>query len=101
MITDKKIEKIRKDFNGIDQREIFKMLGDTNRYRIFEMLSKTDKLSVGEISKVLSISIPLSSQHLKVLEQGKLLQKEKVGQKVYYKLRQDNKIAKSIIDEII
>lgn len=101
MITEKKIQKIRQSFNGIGQREIFKMLGDTNRYRIFEMLSKTDKLSVGEIAKVLKISIPLSSQHLKVLKQGKLLQKEKVGQKVYYKLKQDNKLSNLIIDEII
>lgn len=101
MLTDKQIEKIRKAFNGTDQRVIFKILGDTNRYRIFEMLSKEPKLSVSDIAKILKISIPLSSQHLKILEQAKILQKEKLGQKVYYKLRIDNQIAQSIMHEII
>ncbi len=101
MLTNKQIVKIRKAFNGIGQREVFKILGDTNRYRIFEMLSKYPKLTVSDIAKILKISIPLSSQHLKILEQGGILQKEKKGQKVYYKLRADNRIAQSIIKEVI
>jgi DNA-binding transcriptional ArsR family regulator len=101
MLTDKQITKIRDAFNGIHQRAIFKILGDTNRYRIFEMLGKHERLTVGDIAKVLKISIPLASQHLKILEQGKMLQKEKVGQKVYYKLTLGNLIAQAITDEII
>jgi DNA-binding transcriptional ArsR family regulator len=90
MLTDKQIVKIQKAFNGTDQRVIFKILGDTNRYRIFEMLGKQPKLAVSDIAKVLKISVPLASQHLKILEQGHMLEKEKIGQKVYYKLRTDN-----------
>jgi DNA-binding transcriptional ArsR family regulator len=101
MLSEKQIVKIRKAFNGEDQRNIFKILGDTNRYRIFEILGKKRKLTVSDIAKILDISIPLSSQHLKILEQGDILEKEKVGQKVFYKLQPDNKIANSIIDEII
>ncbi len=101
MLTDKQISKIRKSFNGVDQRLIFKILGDKNRYRIFEMLNKHPKLTVSDIAKILKISIPLSSQHLKILEQGGILEKEKQGQKVYYKLGTGNRIAKSIIKEII
>jgi DNA-binding transcriptional ArsR family regulator len=101
MLTDKQITKIRRAFNGTDQRVIFKILGDTNRYRIFEMLVKHPKLSVGDMAKILRISVPLSSQHLKILELAKILHKEKEGQKVYYKLRIDNKIAQSIIQEIL
>jgi DNA-binding transcriptional ArsR family regulator len=101
MLTDKQINKIRKAFNGTDQRAIFKILGDTNRYRIFEMLGDEPPLAVSDIAKVLKISIPLASQHLKILEQAKMLEKEKKGQKVYYKLRLDNKIARSITKGVI
>lgn len=96
MLTDKQIKKIREGFNGSDQRVIFKILGDTNRYRIFEMLGKKIQLAVSDVAKILRISIPLASQHLKILEQAEILQKEKIGQKVFYKLRADNKIGRAI-----
>jgi len=101
MLTDKQITKIRKAFNGTDQRIIFKILGDTNRYRIFEMLGKQPRISVSDIAKILNISIPLASQHLKILEQAKILEKEKLGQKVYYKLQIDNHIAQSISEGVL
>jgi len=101
MLTGKQITKIRKAFNGTDQRVIFKILGDTNRYRIFEMLGNEPRLSVSDMAKVLQISIPLASQHLKILEQGDMLVKEKLGQKVFYKLKTNNRIAHSITKEII
>ena len=101
MLTNKQITKIRKNFNGTDQRVIFKILGDTNRYRIFEMLGKHSRLAVGDMAKILKISVPLASQHLKILEQGNMLLKERQGQKVYYKLNVNNLIAHSITKEII
>lgn len=101
MLTDKQITKIRKAFNGTDQRAIFKILGDTNRYRIFEMLGSQPRIAVSDIAKVLKISVPLASQHLKILEQGGILQKEKTGQKVYYKIRSDNKIGQAISEDVL
>jgi DNA-binding transcriptional ArsR family regulator len=101
MLTDKQVDKIQKTFNGTQQRVIFKILGDTNRYRIFEMLGKQPIISVSDIARVLKTSVPLASQHLKSLEQAKILQKEKVGKKVYYKLRADNKIARAISKGVI
>lgn len=101
MLSEKQILRIRKTFNGTNQRIIFKILGDRNRYRIFEMLGKHPELTVGEVATILKISIPLSSQHLKILVDGDLLEKEKRGQKVFYRLRVDNKLAQSIIHEII
>ena len=58
MLTDKQIAKIQKTFNGTGQRLIFKILGDTNRYRIFEMLSKQSQITVSDVAEVLRISIP-------------------------------------------
>ncbi len=101
MLTDKQIAKIRKSFNGTEQRAIFKILADTNRYHIFLMLDQHPKLTVSDIANVLKISTPLSSQHLKILEQGNILQKEKQGQNVYYRLKTSNRIAQSIIRKIM
>ena len=101
MLTDKQIVKIQKAFNGSDQRAIFKILGDTNRYRIFEMLGKRQRISVSDIAKILKISVPLASQHLKILEQANILKKEKFGQKVYHMLRIDNRIAQSIAKGVL
>jgi DNA-binding transcriptional ArsR family regulator len=101
MMTAKQVSKIRKSFNGKDQREIFKILGDKNRYRIFETLNQQPQLTVSDIAKILEISIPLSSQHLKILERGNILKKEKLGQKVYYKLQTNNRIAQSISLKVI
>lgn len=101
MLTDKQIVKIRKGLNGVDQRLAFKVLGDANRYRVFEILSKQPKLTVSDLAHILKISIPLASQHLKILEQASILEKEKQGQRVYYKLRTDNSVMQSIIEEVI
>jgi DNA-binding transcriptional ArsR family regulator len=102
MRTNKQIIQIRMGLkSGADQMAVFKILGDANRYHIFEMLGKQPQLTVSDIAKVLKISIPLASQHLKILEHGGLLQKEKRGQKVYYKLRTDNRIAQAITKGII
>lgn len=101
MLTDKQVRKIQKAFNGVDQRAVFKILGDTNRYRIFEMLGKQPHIAVSDIARVLKISVPLASQHLKILEHAKILQKEKIGKKVYYKPRADNKIARSLSKGVI
>lgn len=101
MLTDKQVAKIRKAFNGTDQRVIFKILGDTNRYRIFEMLGKKQQIAVSDIARILKVSVSLASQQLKILEQAKILQKEKVGKKVFYKLRADNRIASSIAKGVI
>lgn len=101
MMTARQVSRIRKSFNGENQRVIFKILGDKNRYRIFETLTHHPQLTVSDIANILEISVPLSSQHLKILEQGNILKKEKLGQKVFYKLQTNNRIAQSISLKVI
>jgi ArsR family transcriptional regulator len=101
MLNTKQIAKIRKSFDGDEQRLVFKTMGDTNRYHIVVMLRQLPQLAVGDMAKILEISIPLASQHLKILTHAKILEKEKLGQKVFYKLRSDNKIIKAIIERVI
>src|SRR3954471_1559956 len=78
----------------------FKVLSDVNRYRIFRVLAAEPELSVGNIAKVLNISLPLASQHIKILAHAKLLQKERDGKKVFPKLEHKNPFVQAMIKTI-
>lgn len=100
MINNEKLKKIRDSFDSETENLLthsFKGLSDPNRYRIFNVLSENKKLSASEIAVILKISRPLTSQHLKILEQAKLLKKEKIGQKKHYQLNQQNPLVKVIV----
>lgn len=103
MLGTKIIQKIRKLNNDSDfySVEVFKALGDLNRYRIFHILAEYPRLSVGNIAKILDISIPLASVHIKLLTQTKLISKEKIGKKVYLKLDARNSLVKTFLQIII
>jgi len=68
--------------------EVFKALSDPNRLFIIKLLvSVRDKdLCVADLAKALGISQPAVSQHLKILKNVKVLEAEKVGFHVYYKV---------------
>jgi len=99
MISSQKIVKIRKYLSSKDIKLtlVFKTLSDQNRCKIFWMLATEHRISVSSVAKVLNISVPLTSQHLKILLQNGLLEKEKLGQKTYYQLKRDNPIVETII----
>lgn len=103
MISSQEIVKKRKLLGNKDKQlaEIFKTLSDANRCKIFRILATEAKLSVSSISKILNISLPLASQHLKKLLVKNMLLKEKAGQQVYYKLRKDNPVARSLLNVIL
>jgi len=92
MISQKEIQKKRKIFSETDKKiaTAFKVLSDVNRYRIFRILAEQPKFSISDIARILDISLPLASQHLKILMHANLLQKEKEGKKVLPKLEHGN-----------
>jgi len=101
MLSDDELKKIRQTFN--DKKESFltisfKALGDINRHRIFQLLIKQSEMSASDIAETLKISRPLTSQHLKVLEQAGLFKKKKVGQRKFYQLDRQNNFVKNIIE---
>ena len=102
MFNEKEIRKIRKAFNETDKNivGIFKVLSDLNRYRIFRILSEQPKLSIGNIAEILEISLPLASQHIKILSQSNLIHKERGGKNVLTKLKHDNPFVPVIIKTI-
>lgn len=102
VLTEKEIKKNRKVFSEIDQTMVitFKALSDVNRYRIFRILTEQPKLSVSTIAKILNISLPLTSQHIKILVQANLLEKERAGKNIFSKLEHDNPVAEVVVKTI-
>jgi ArsR family transcriptional regulator len=60
-----------------------KGIGNASRYRIVEALIKGRK-TVGELVKIVRLSQPAVSQHLKVLKSCNLVVDERRGQEVFY-----------------
>jgi DNA-binding transcriptional ArsR family regulator len=63
--------------------EFGKAMSNTARYRIVEALLKGEK-TVSELVKIVKLSQPAVSQHLKVLKASNLVFDERRGQEVYY-----------------
>lgn len=67
--------------------ELFKAMGDESRLKIIKLISsKGNKLCVGAIVNQLNISQPAVSQHLKVLKGVGLVEAERDGFHIHYKL---------------
>lgn len=63
--------------------EFGKGIGNKSRYRIIEALLK-DRKTVGELVKIVKLSQPAISQHLKTLKGSGLVVDERHGQEVFY-----------------
>lgn len=102
MLSKKEIQKSRKMLTVTDKSmaATFKVLGDVNRYRIFRVLVEQPKLSVSAIAEILDISLPLTSQHIKILVQTNLLQKVRDGKRIFPKIKQDNPFVPAILKTI-
>ena len=73
-----------------------KILGDENRIRIIQLLAN-EKKSVSSIVDELGISQPLTSHHLKELKRSLLVNVERNGPFVFYKLA-DNRIIEILLN---
>lgn len=63
--------------------EVFVALGDEHRQRILLTFEKGERLTVGQIAEVSTLSRPAVSHHLKILRSAGLLEEEKIGKEVY------------------
>jgi ArsR family transcriptional regulator len=62
-----------------------KGIGNTSRYRIVEALFKGRK-TVTELVKIVKLSQPAVSQHLRTLKESSIVVDERHGQEVFYSL---------------
>src|SRR3990167_11218086 len=66
--------------------KVFIALGDEHRQRILLTFEKGERLTVGQISEVSTLSRPAVSHHLKILRQAGILEAEKTGKEVYLRV---------------
>ena len=71
--------------------DLFKALGDTTRMRLIYALAsgEVEKISVTELAKLMGITQPAASQHLKTLKNAKLVRARKEGSYIYYTFNRD------------
>jgi len=78
-----------------------KAVGNASRYRIVEALLKGRK-TVGELVKIVKLSQPAVSQHLKVLKSSHIVTDERRGQEVFYTVDTEHTLAllKTLVHEM-
>lgn len=78
------LKKIIPDENkSIEAASIYSLLSDSTRLRILYLL-KGREVCVLNISKVINMSSPAISHHLKTLKQMKVITSKRIGQRVHY-----------------
>lgn len=95
MLSSEKIAKIQKevDFQGEQQRaKVFRALSDPKRLCVFVVLLKRQCLCLTDASRILDMSLPAISQHLKALEASGLVVKEREGKFTCYEVNRSNEM---------
>ncbi len=64
--------------------KVFTALGDEHRQRILLTFEPGERLNVGQIVEVSTLSRSAVSHHLKILREAGVLRHEKVGKEVYF-----------------
>jgi DNA-binding transcriptional ArsR family regulator len=67
-----------------DISKVYTALGDEHRQRILLTFSPGERLNVGQIVEVSTLSRPAVSHHLKILREAGVLRSEKLGKEVYF-----------------
>jgi ArsR family transcriptional regulator, arsenate/arsenite/antimonite-responsive transcriptional repressor len=69
--------------------KVFIALGHEHRQRIMLTFQKGERLTVGQISEVSTLSRPAVSHHLKILRTAGVLEAEKIGKEVYLRVNKE------------
>lgn len=64
--------------------DVFVALGDEHRQRILLLFDRGERLNVGQIAAVSTLSRSAVSHHLKVLKDAGVLENEKIGKEIYF-----------------
>ncbi len=67
-----------------DVAAVFTALGDEHRQRILLTFEPGERLNVGQIVEVSTLSRSAVSHHLKILREAGVLEHEKIGKEVYF-----------------
>ncbi|PJE76248.1 transcriptional regulator [Candidatus Uhrbacteria bacterium CG10_big_fil_rev_8_21_14_0_10_48_11] len=102
MLEPSQISKIKESLEtqDIPLVDVFSLLRDKNRFLIIKLLIEQGEMCVTDLANVLEISVSAVSQHLRILEMSRIVEGEKMGQMMCYKLKMDDPIIKKIINLI-
>lgn len=66
--------------------DLFKALGNINRILLVHYLAsqRNNKVSVSEMAKIMGLTQPAASQHLRILKTAQILRAKKEGNHIYY-----------------
>jgi DNA-binding transcriptional ArsR family regulator len=64
--------------------KVFTALGDEHRQRILLLFEKGERLNVGQIAEVSTLTRSTVSHHLKILREAEVLASEKIGKEVWF-----------------
>jgi DNA-binding transcriptional ArsR family regulator len=74
-----------------DMAEVLKALGDEKRLKIIKIFASNNNetFCVSDVAKQLDISQPATSQHIKILKNIGILEENRRGFRVFYKINSD------------
>jgi ArsR family transcriptional regulator, lead/cadmium/zinc/bismuth-responsive transcriptional repressor len=93
MLTPREHQRLEEYIHGIDINRLantFDALSEPNRCLIFRALLKGKAVRVSDLASVVGISDALASQHLKILLQAGLVERQKEAKNVYYNINESN-----------
>jgi DNA-binding transcriptional ArsR family regulator len=64
--------------------KVFAALGDAHRQRILLMFEPEERLNIGQIVEVSTLSRSAVVHHLRILREAGVLENQKVGKEVYF-----------------
>mgnify|MGYP003135176983 CR=1 FL=1 len=87
-VSPKQAVRRRHAIDSLLDPDLFKALGDPTRVGLLACLAKCGRFcSVGEVAECCSVDLSVVSRHLKQLEQAGILDSEKQGRSVRYRVR--------------
>ncbi len=72
-----------------DIAKVFVAMGDAHRQRILLTFGRGERLNVGQIAEVSTLSRSAVSHHLKIMREAGVLGSEKIGKEVWFWVERD------------
>lgn len=76
-----------------DIAKVFVAMGDTHRQRILLTFERGERLNVGQVAEVSTLSRSAVSHHLKIMREAGVLGSEKIGKEVFFWVERDALLA--------
>ena len=86
------------NFKTVEEKSrLFSVLGDPTRLKILNVLIEDPNICVSELANKLEVSTSAVSQQCKLLEMSGLLRRVREGQRICYKLTNDDSKVQSLL----